>query len=282
MVVTGLNTASNYGDSNLGEHGTGELVFQKSNGGPFWTDPKIHKLKPTNGYILTKTHCGSRCDKCGPENYVENHHLFLKECLETTYISNYTENGDSIKSVGSYDKKLVARAVHLIRDPFDNIVSRFHLRHNRFVKLKDEDSLERYPKSREGFRAFCSDLSKLHTDEEEASKFYEDVIEVIRNVPCHADFFRYIQWHNLAFISTWDLQIPTLIIHYENYTNNFNKTKKRLLEFLEQEEVNEPPRFETGKTYRDYFSKEEINAISKMFAMLALDKTWHYTRHYFD
>ena len=280
-TVTGLNTASNYGDSNLGKNGTSELVFETSLGGPFWTDPQVHEHKPTKGYILTKTHCGSRCDMCGPENYVENHHLFLKKCLETAYISNHT-NGGNIKSVGSYDKKLVARAVHLIRDPFDNIVSRFHLRHNRYMKRNDTDSLEKYPTSREGFRAFCSHLSELYADEEEASRFYQDVIDVIRNVPCHADFFRYIQWHNLAFITTWDLQIPTLIIHYENYTVNFNQTKNLLIEFLEQAENNESPHFETGKTYRDYFSKDEISAISKMFTTIALDKTWQYTRHYFD
>ncbi|KAL7474827.1 hypothetical protein ACHAW6_000777 [Cyclotella cf. meneghiniana] len=142
-AVTGLNTASTYGDSNLGEHGMSELVFENSIGGPFWTDPQIHKFKPTRGYILTKTHCGSRCDLCGLESYVENHHLFLKQCLKTSYISNSTKNGDIIKSVGSYSKKLIGRAIHLICDPFDNIVSWFHLRHNRYVKLNDTNSLER-------------------------------------------------------------------------------------------------------------------------------------------
>ena len=79
-----------------------------------------------------------------------------------------------------------------------------------------------------------------------------------------------------------DLKIPTLILHYENYTNNFNQTKDLLLNFLEQDDVNPPPEFVTGKTYRSYFTKEEIEGVQKMFNEFADEKTWQYTKHYFD
>jgi hypothetical protein len=148
--------------------------------------------------------------------------------------------------------------------------------------LNDTESLESYPKSKHGFRAYCSNLSELNAQEEERSKFFRDVIDSIRNVPCYADFFRYIQWHNLAFVTTWDLHIPTLVVHYENYTTNFDETKGLLVQFLGWEAMYEPPTFVAGKTYRDYFSDEEINAIAHMFEKLAMEKTWHYTRHYFD
>ena len=49
--------------------------------------------------------------------------------------------------------------------------------------------------------------------------------------------------------TTWDLNIPTLILHYENYTNNFDETKDLLLGFLDQDGIHEPPLFVTGKTY---------------------------------
>lgn len=207
--------------------------------------------------------------------------MFLQHCLATNYMAR-NEEGTIVKSVGTYDKELVARAIHLIRDPFDNIVSRFHLRHNRFTKMNDTESLEKYPRSRDGFRAFCNDLSELHSREEEISKFYRDVIDVIRDVPCYADFFRYIQWHNLAFVTLWDLQIPTLVIHYENYTNNFEYTKDMLIEFLEQTPMHEAPTFVTGKTYRDYFTEDEVRSIAGMFEHLAMDKTWRETMHYFE
>lgn len=92
----------------------------------------------------------------------------------------------------------------------------------------------------------------------------------------------YIQWHNLAFATTWDLRIPSLILHYENYTSNFNHTKNMLIEFLDQEEIYEPPLFETGKSYREYYTEDEIQKVSNMFSKLALSKTWTHTKHYFD
>ena len=55
-----------------------------------------------------------------------------------------------------------------------------------------------------------------------------------------------------------------------------------LLEFLEQDGINEAPLFVTGKTYREYFTEEEIQAVSTMFSKLALDKTWNHVKHYFD
>lgn len=93
---------------------------------------------------------------------------------------------------------------------------------------------------------------------------------------------RFVQWHNLAFITTVDLQIPTMVVHYENYTDSYNQTKDMLLDFLDQPQINEPPAFVTGKTYREYFTDEEIKAVSAMFAKLAMDATWLHTNHYFD
>ena len=182
----------------------------------------------------------------------------------------------------SYDKEILGRAVHVIRDPFDNIVSRFHLTHKHFEKTGQTDNLELYPRSRDGFRSFCNDMDQRFHQEELATEAYRDVLNVMTSVPCHADLFRYIQWHNLAFATTTELAIPTMIIHYENYTNNFDETKDNLLEFLGQEATHEPPMFETGKTYREYFTEEEIEAVTTMFSKLASDKTWRSVKHYLD
>ena len=279
--MTRTNSATNYGQYNLAVDGASELVFETSTGGPFWTDPQSKLQKPERGYILTKTHCGGRCDICAPKTYVEGQYSFLKHCLETSYISK-NKDGEAVVSVGSYDKDLVARIIHLIRDPFDNIVSRFHLRHNRFIKLNDTESLEKYPKSREGFRAYCNDLSEMYVNEEKTYKSYQDIFDSITTVPCHADFFRYIQWHNLAFNTACDLQIPSLVIHYENYTTNFDQTMDAIVDFLQLNAIHEAPSFIPGKTYRDYFTGEEFEAVTVMFEKLALGKTWDNTKHYFE
>lgn len=152
--------------------------------------------------------------------------------------------------------------------------------YKKLVLTNQSEQVTKYSKTREGFRAFCKDLDQ-HLDDAFYEK-YSGVFQAVKNIPCHADFFRYIQWHNLAFITAWDMSLPTMLIHYENYTNNFNQTKDTLLKFLEQDAVHEPPHFESGKVYRDYFTAEEITAVSRMFLSLALEKTWYHTKHYLD
>ena len=283
--VTGRNTASNYGSESRGQDGMGVSVFAQNGtaaaGPPFWINPTSRTLsRPSKGFILTKTHCGSRCNNCSISKYVENHALFLQHCLEGRY--NIKDNNGQLKVVlGSYNKALVKRAVHLIRDPFDNVVSRFHLHYKNLVKNNETDDITAYPRTREGFRRFCSDMGKRYYSEELQSKIYMNVFDTVKDVPCHADFYRYIQWHNLAFTTTWDLNIPSMIVHYENYTDNFDKTKDTLLAFLGQDGVYDAPKFVTGKTYRDYYTADEVNAVSVMFSKLALEKTWLNTKHYF-
>lgn len=186
------------------------------------------------------------------------------------------------KTPVSYSGDLVKRAVHLFRDPFDNIVSRFHLAYKKFARNNDTEKMARYSKSKEGFLAYCRDKDQRFREEEMSSVAYRDVFadDAVSNVPCRADFYRYIQWHNLAATTAWDLRLPTLILHYENYTHNFDRTKELLLEFLEQEDVHEPPPFVTGKSYREYFTEDEIRAVSSIFSKLAMANTWELTKHY--
>ena len=264
----------------MGGDGTSVAVFKDSPGGPFYADPLKYK-RPTKGYLLTKTHCGSRCNQCSPEKSVENINIFMNRCFEGSYITK-DANNKAKELKGTYSQDLLAKAVHLIRDPFDNLVSRFHLSYKHFLRKNETDKLAMSPRSREGFRAFCKQQGREFYYQERDNKFYTDVFDEIKDIPCHADIFRYIQWHNLAFTTTWDLNIPTLILHYENYTNNFDETKDMLLEFLDQDGVNEPPLFVTGKTYREYYSDDEIKYVESMFKALALEKTWYHTKHYFD
>lgn len=271
-TVTGQRTASNYRSENLGSDGASAAVFEDSPSGPFWSDINSPEYGPlTSGYLLTKTHCGGYCDQCPPLKYIENATTFAQSCREGDHIGW----GGSKEVLDSYSGDLVERAIHLIRDPFDNIVSRFHLTQKYFVKAKQHENVAKYPKSREGFRAFCKDMGERFYKEEKAVGVFDDM-----NIPCHADFFRYIQWHNLAFATTQALNIPTMIIHYEDYTKNFDQTKDMLLRFLDLSGTKEPPLFETGKTYREYFTEEEIQAVSRMFSLLAHNETWDHTNHY--
>jgi len=277
-TVTLTNTASNYGHESVTEDGStpaASVGIFADNPIPSWTESWNDRLRrPSKGFILTKTHCGgySFCKAC--DSHIYNSHTFLKKCLEGDVVAGDDTSGFEIsKGLASKDK--IARAVHIIRDPFDNVVARFHLERKTLAKRNKAH----YPNTREGFRDFCDDLGKIGKAQEHARFFFEDVLDL--DIPCQADFYRYIQWHNLAFVATWDLGIPTLVVHYESYTTNFNKTKDDLLEFLEQDEVNDAPAFITGKRYRDYYTADEVYAVSRMFDRLALRQTSQHTKHYF-
>ena len=92
---------------------------------------------PASSYILTKTHCGGWFFNSPPEFYIgETLELFEEHCVTGTkmiLISQYDDDDDDnnnddelIKDVVQYELHAVHKSVHLIRNPFDNLVSRFH------------------------------------------------------------------------------------------------------------------------------------------------------------
>jgi hypothetical protein len=142
--ISQTSTGSNYGTENLGPRGDSIPVFPDQPEGPFWVDPTMHlEFDDPTEYVLTKTHCGGRCERCPPRKYVETTYSFRHRCLAGKWVAH--DNGKNTVVYGSYPPDRVTKAIHLIRDPFDNVVSRFHL--ERSIK-----GLDHYPSTREGFR----------------------------------------------------------------------------------------------------------------------------------
>jgi hypothetical protein len=89
-------------------------------------------------------------------------------------------------------------------------------------------------------------------------------------------------------------QIPTHILHYEDYNTNFNGTVKSLLDFLElgptfkeadgkssQPDLLEPVEFISGKTYGHYFPDTVMRAAKHVVQALATPECWTLLRRYF-
>lgn len=306
-----LSTASNYGEENRDQNGNSVPVYPNTTNGPFWIDPHSQDVieRPTN-YALTKTveyihvtlqislsvcllthslslwilqHCGGRCEKCGPSRYVENPHSFLVQCLSGR--RGFTNDvGVRVFEEVTYPLSLVHKAVHLVRNPFDNVVSRFHLEHHAFWKRNDTAKLRSYPSTREGFRAFCHDrLDGRFAREEASSRLVDPRVHArMKDIPCHADFFRFVQWHNLAFVTTNDMDIPTHVLLYERYETHFEETAHNLLDFLELDFKGDLINFIKGKEYKEYFDASERRIVRDAMKELALRVTWKHLKHYFD
>jgi hypothetical protein len=275
QAASNMSMASNYGDEHSGNE---TYSFPVQDGGPYWLDPE--GIKPQD-LVLTKTHCGGYCHSCRPRKSVETPHSFLMHCsrAEGTIQVNATTT-TMVKHVYDYEHD-VDRAVHLIRDPLDNMVSRYHLGVHRFEKEGNHAKLQRYTYDAQGFRNFCGDTTYSYAEHTD-SHIDQDVLEMVQDVPCHLDLFRYVQWHNLAFITTHDLlNISTHMVHYHEYSNHFESTLAGLMNFLDMPNTGEVSEFEAGKSYRDYFSSEQIAAMRNATLRLASPKTWEHLERYF-
>ena len=140
------------------------------------------------------------------------------------------------------------------------------------------------PSTPESFREHCSVQNKRYLKDEQASiLFSKELLELTASVPCRADFFRYVEWHNQAFALQHDMELETLVLPYDSYTTHFNETSTKLLDFVHLPERAEAEPFVAGKTYQgEYFTKEERQAVKEALQAMATRMTWKYIKHYFD
>jgi hypothetical protein len=232
---------------------------------------------PTS-YVLTKTHCGGRCMECGPDDYIETLQSFKHRCLLSHRFEALPLEKDNVhqreyrKVVYTYPEDMVKRAVHIIRDPFDNIVSRFHCLSHR----KDEEWIRNYPSNSTGFRNWCQHIDSANRPQEETNRFLSDEIRTLfKEIPCHGDLYKYIQWHNLAVEIRNNMDLPTHVVHYENYAKNFNQTFNEIMGFLHLGDVvGDVPEFVPGRIYREYFTKKERKAVLRLMKLIATKEAW--------
>ena len=106
-------------------------------------------------------------------------------------------------------------------------------------------------------------------------------MKILEPVPCRAEFFKYIMWHNHASEVTTDLEIDVLAVHYDEYSTTFDSTKKRLLDFLGMKQTSSPSSFVSGKNYDSHFTTEEREAVKKVFDILASEQSRSEIERYF-
>lgn len=277
---TRTTTATNYGQ----EQSTFEPtipVDPESIEGPFYRYPTWQR--PVK-YILTKTHCGGYCDSCrSPKEWVETPESFEVACRSGKRIVNKTTS-----VLVTYSADVPRRAVHLIRNPFDNIVSRLHLRLRRWARSEDparHDRLTAFNATRDGFREYCARQDQRDFKNERLYRFFDDELRhAARQLPCHTDFIRYTWWHNNAVEVTKRKSIPVLTLYYEDYSEHWEDNINRLFHFLSLSpaEGSEPPEFIPGKEYMEFYNENEIRMAKVMVSKLASQESWELLSRYFS
>ncbi len=256
-----------------------------SSTGPFILS---NRKRIPNHYILTKTHCSGYCNDCPIDKYITNQYEFHEGCA-TNILSKPNPNLKFITKELYHYNIQIPKVVRLIRDPFSNVVSNYHhwlgkkqssLQKNSSGSVIDNGT--EFTKDAKGFQTYCKMYNMLFDTQmrkEEKKKgsmyikhLFGNMKDLLKGVPCHQFFYRYVQWHNNANGVTKG--VPTLIIHYEDYETAFSKTTTKLLNFLNlDKEGGKDEPFKMGKSYRDYYSDEQIVAISKLIRHLAQPAT---------
>jgi hypothetical protein len=273
--TTRTTTATNYGADEQDSFNS-ISVYRDVPEGPFFRHPSHHV---PDTYILTKTHCGGYCLGCRPGKYILNETQFEESCR----FGNRKVNGN--KSAVTYPANVVKAAVHLIRNPFDNVVARLHYERKKWRKSGKERHQEKFlnfTDDREGFQRWCNHIDSVDMSFRGPELFSIGKLQSLARVPCYAEFGRFIQWHNNAIAVTRQLQLPTHTLFYENYTANLNATGDQLLSFLQLTRSGPAPVFIEKKHYPDYYTPGQIGRVATMARNIATPECWELVRHYFE
>ena len=262
--------------------------------GPFWggEEDEYSNLALPSHVALTKTHCATPCIWCGPDKYLISTHFFQSRCQRAERIvlsdshdtTKNTTNNTPTALVPTIEKAVyptthVTKAIHLFRNPLDNVVSRFR------YERSNGRSATAYPDTREGFRSYC------HTLNQEFRSHYRTpgmrllldptLLRLLEQVPCFSELIRYVEWHNMAWATQWDLNLETLVLHYSDYRAPlFQSTLDRLLTFLQLQHVGSPAVFVESKTYGHYYTWQEQMAAFAAMKQMSFQHTWEQLERY--
>jgi hypothetical protein len=272
--ATNCTTATNYGLEGEIRDKPSVQAIQGPDGvnGP-WLELLPSKETLIADTILTKTHCKGFCSGsyCGADKTFHTTRSFMIGCL--------TGNQGVLTSKGlrltdkTYDQSLVKKAIHIFRHPLDNVVARFHLEHNEKRDAGNTKYTANFPKDSTGFRRWCGldDQNKGLI----RSRFVDNRLrEFMVQIPCFNEFYRYAQWHNLAFETTGMMDIPMMVLHYHEFSENFGKARGRIVDFLELPLIGEGIEFDDGKVYRHYYTADEKIAVRNFLQEFSSKETW--------
>ena len=243
----------------------------------------MEELPPV--YILTRTHCAGFYPFRRPPRTISNTtlHEFSQACRQTAIVeswgwksrqSHYDDKVILMDNDNDLRRKqdVVAKAIHLWRNPFDNIVARW--RHaKRYIQ----------PILPVSFRWYCRILDQ-YLWPLGVGKPPREIL--FRKIPCLSEFARYVQWHNHAVTMSSSstgsgrMSMDTLHVHYEDYIRS--ESLKQILDFLELEQLDTGLLFTPNKTYVDqFFSPSEQRTIQSFLQANAKPLVWEQLERYF-
>jgi hypothetical protein len=274
--ATDYSMASNYGDAVTLDGDYSLPIHPRYKEGPYWpglggaTKLGATPRKLPEKYVLVETICNSST----PENH-RSLQEFVNDC-RTAY--GRTSPDVSQLQQYQYPTYRVAKAVHLIRNPFHQIMEQFEEDYK--THLKDAKWREKHPDSREGLLQWCKDAdSNLNPAEYIASA---TTVRMIQATTCANRILEYSHWHNRAFEVVDELKLEGMVIKYEEFEDEkLESTLDAIVEFLELPPKLKMPSQRIPEDLDNYFSEQEQKDMQHLMERLASEQTWEYVKHYF-
>ncbi len=247
-------------------------------GSPYWAIFSNVTTHPKN-YVLTLSHCRGYCDHpCQPHEYIQSFLTFEEGCRTILDVH------DSKKKYYIPERK-VAKMLHLIREPMSNIVSRFHSVYSR------EQLHSKYGENKEGFMKWCENMDADSKFEHESTLISAKIKELMKGVPCHSEFYKYVAWHNRVVELGWNnYRDNTLVVYFEDYNTVEKESEqaRRMAEFVDVKVLEMDKEVPTlwkqlqVRMYQDYYTEEQRKNIERFVRALAFDKTMVLLERYFE
>lgn len=267
--VTDRATATNYGFSVMDLEGNVHVAIHDSvrvygDSGPALYTSKF--LEPPDTRILTWASSDGTCRNCHPRKYMYNYGRFREMCWEGTVMQ------DGRQVAVKYNPELVKSAVHLYRDPFDNIVLRFWAERETMAAGNHLTWLQRYPPTHAGFQSWCNDRDAEWYDVENAW-YGAETMQKAEGVICRQEFYKYIMFHNNIVRTRLAYNLPTFVLKYEDFFLNYEKTLSNIVSFLGLPMLREPPEKDVQVGFSErYYTDENREAAKNLMRSLALPK----------
>lgn len=286
---SGYNTATNNGRYLVNQKGeriadtyASVPIYADRPNGPF-IDSTSLPIPKTPQYVVAKTSCGGHCVDCFVEDYVTSRKDFLMECASAVGFTGAQEGSatESKYLKAQYDHRNIEKIVHLARNPFDNIIARFQSEYKFHVSRDNFHFTEKFPFSKEGFNQWCTHLAAKHEVRESdffLNRYGPEMWNLAKQIPCYSEFFKYIQWHNHATFVSNHLQVPTFVVHYEDYLHRLEPTVQSVLLFSRLPLNANPSRFFYQKF--DYFSKSDIVNAQEFMRGLVNEEAYSFLQTY--
>lgn len=301
--LTKFSTAMNYGQaimlpSGLITHAAYSSVpvyekQQKGESGPYAFSTFLPF--PDHGLVLTRTYCAGHCTGCWPKDFmVPSVHKWLFECgVGENYIQELDKGQPAFYNVTEEVKAIV----HLVRNPLIHIPARFEHEYEVWEQWNKTEELEKYPLTREGFLTWCSNFDdnsfngRFREVEESYYLNTKKLFQLSKLFPCHADFYRLIQWHNYAFEARDTVMkgTPSVTIHYEDMALDAQESAQSIADFLGlnyDSHIKVTPAesslWQGSQRYEDdYVEGRDHKHVREFVRLLSSERTWEALERYF-